>query len=92
MITRMERMGKYNRVNNIFLNARNNTWYSESQAAMGHVIDAVIWWTGNGRFTGMQSDTVIQFMQDADNYELEETNQNSKRGASLNIRYLPPEQ
>ena len=87
---RMERTGKFDRVNNRFLNSRDNQWYPESRAAMGHVIDAVIWWNSNGRFTSMQSDEVIRFMQDAENYELEETSQNSARGASLGIRYLPP--
>jgi hypothetical protein len=87
---RMQGMGRYDPETKMFYNVRDKKWYPESEAAMGHIIDAVIWWNSNGRFTEMQSDEVIQFMQDPDNYELEETRQNSARGAALNIRYLPP--
>lgn len=87
---RMVRTSKYDVTKNVFLNSRDNQWYAEARAAMGHVIDAVIWWNSNGRFKGMQSDAVLRFMEDPANYEFEETIQNSTRGASLGIRYLPP--
>ena len=87
---RMVRTKKYDLSTNAFYNSRDGVWYAESKAAMGHVIDAVIWWNSNGRFKGMQNDDVLRFMQDPDNYELEESGQNNSRGASLGIRYLPP--
>lgn len=87
---RMEQMGRYDPVKKTFFDVYAKTWYPENVAAMGHKIDAVIWWNSNGRFTGMRSETVDRFMKDPDNYELEETTQNSARGAALAERYLPP--
>lgn len=86
----MEQMGRYDQVKKTFFDVYAKTWYPENVAAMGHKIDAVIWWNSNGRFTGMRSEAVERFMKDPDNYELEETTQNSARGAALSERYLPP--
>ena len=68
---------------------RDNTWYPLSQADMGHVIDASVWWNSNGRFKGPKAPEVLNFMKDADNYEFEESSQNQSRGAS-SPNYLPP--
>lgn len=87
---RMARQGKYDSTTNTFRDRNLNAWFPEARAAMGHVIDAVRWWNSNGRLTGAQSPVVLQFMADADNYELEETNSNSSRGASLGATYLNP--
>jgi hypothetical protein len=62
------------------------TWWPISACVMGHIIDAVIWWNTNGRFTGPQSDEVEKFMTDADNYEIEPSGPNSLRGALLGGR------
>ncbi|WP_310425628.1 DUF4157 domain-containing protein [Chamaesiphon sp. VAR_48_metabat_135_sub] len=86
---RMIAMNKFNVTSNQFLNSRNGKWYSFSQADMGHIIDASSWWNSNGRFKGPQSPEVFQFMKDPDNYEFEESGQNSSRGASA-PNYLPP--
>jgi hypothetical protein len=66
--------------------------YPISECAMGHIIDAVTWWNTNGRFTGPQSSEVQKFMTDPDNYEIEPSGPNSRRGALLGGRggrYLP---
>jgi len=86
---RMAALGKYNSTNNTFFNARDNTWYPLSQADMGHIIDASVWWNSNGRFKGPKAPEVLQFMEDPDNYEFEESSQNQSRGAS-SPNYLPP--
>ena len=86
---RMIALGKYDPKTNKFFNARNNTWYPLSQADMGHVIDASVWWNSNGRFKGPKAPEVRQFMTDPDNYEFEESNQNRLRGAAA-PNYLPP--
>jgi len=60
---------------------------------MGHIVDAVVWWNSNGRLTYPQSPTVLAFMNDPDNYELEPSGANRARGAALGargVRYLPP--
>jgi filamentous hemagglutinin len=67
--------------------------YHLDTCAMGHIIDAVTWWNTNGRFTGPQSTEVQTFMTDPNNYEIEPSGPNSRRGAQLGGRggrYLPP--
>ena len=89
---RMQREGKLIVKNGIeeILNSRDNTWWNIGNCDMGHIIDAVTWWNSNGRLTGERSPTVISFMNDPDNYELEPSPINQARGAALGIRYLPP--
>jgi hypothetical protein len=57
-----------------------------SACAMGHVIDAVLWWNTNGRFTGPQSPEVARFMTDPLNYEIEPQDSNSLRGSLMGGR------
>ncbi len=64
-----------------------------SQCDMGHLIDAVLWWNSNGRFTYPQSPTVDAFMKDPQNYEFEPSDTNQLRGRQLaagGARYLIP--
>ena len=65
--------------------------YPIGECDMGHIIDAVLWWNTNGRFTGPQSSEVQQFMTDPNNYEIEPSGPNRLRGALLSarVRYLP---
>lgn len=86
---RMEALGKFDPKTNKFFNARDNKPYSLSQADMGHIIDASVWWNSNGRFKGPKAPEVLNFMKDPDNYEFEESGQNRSRGAS-SPNYLPP--
>jgi hypothetical protein len=65
-------------------------WVNVRNCDMGHVIDAVAWWNSNGRLTGPQSQAVLAFMNDADNYELEPSAANRWRGARIGAHYLPP--
>ena len=60
---------------------------------MSHVVDAVLWWNTEGRFTGAQSSAALNFMKDPKNYELEPSSANRKRGAELagrGVRYQTP--
>jgi hypothetical protein len=60
---------------------------------MSHVVDAVLWWNTQGRFTGAQSSAVQKFMNDPNNYILEPSAANRARGAAMagrGVRYLPP--
>lgn len=95
---RMERQGKYRPDTHEVLYMRDpsgdpvasGTWYPESVCVMGHIIDAVTWWNSNDRFTGQRSATVLKFMEDADNYELEPSGPNSARGAKIKDHYRHP--
>jgi len=99
VIERMEKQGKYKTVKegNLptprFLDTRNPlpAWLSPSQADMGHIVDAVLWWNAVGRF-GVGGNKVEKFMNDSDNYELEESSHNRSDGASLGSdnNYKPP--
>jgi hypothetical protein len=61
---------------------------------LSHVVDAVHWWNTEGRFRGgARSPAVRKFMNDPNNYILESSAANRKRGAELaarGVRYLPP--
>lgn len=60
---------------------------------MSHIVDAVLWWNTQGRFTGARSDAVTRFMNDPDNYILEPLSANRSRGAELaarGVRYQDP--
>ena len=89
--SRMKREGKYNPQTKMVL--YHGVWHPESNCDMSHIVDAVLWWNSNGRFTGPQSRTVIQFMTDPSNYELEPKEPNQQRGRSLanrGVHYLEP--
>ncbi len=94
---RMKKTGKYDTAGHPghFQDRYNNTeWHPLSEANLGHVINAVNWWNSNGRFTGAKSSEVAKFMNDPDNYELEDKVQNQQRGsleAAENVRYLNPD-
>jgi hypothetical protein len=71
----------------------NSPWIPIAECDMGHLVDAVVWWNSNGRLTGAQSSTVLAFMDDHRNYELEASADNRRRGAALaarRIRYEAP--
>ena len=92
---RMQAEGKFRIQNGVgqILYSRDGKWWNESQCDMGHVIDAVTWWNSNGRLTGAQSSSVLNFMNNPINYELEPSEANRLRGSALSargIRYLPP--
>ena len=64
-----------------------------SACDMSHVVDAVLWWNTQGRFTGVRSSAVVNFMMDPNNYILEPSAANRARGAALagrGVRYQPP--
>ena len=51
--------GRYGRDSNrIPLPAGHYTWHRMADCDMGHIVDAVVWWNSNGRFTGPQSPEV----------------------------------
>jgi hypothetical protein len=68
-------------------------WHSVNDCDMSHVIDAVTWWNSNGKLTGAQSPTVLAFMNNPLNYELEPSSSNRSRGAQLaadSVNYEAP--
>ncbi|RDC62670.1 eCIS core domain-containing protein [Adhaeribacter pallidiroseus] len=88
---RMKSLGKYDTAQKPGqFKDRGGEWFPIKVVNMGHVIDAAKWWNSNGRFKGPRAPEVISFMNDPDNYELEDKVQNQLRGATEGDRYLPP--
>jgi hypothetical protein len=103
--SRMARQGNYRRDNGgeilYFRDSDGNPlsdptkarWVNVRNCDLGHIVDAVSWWNSNGRLTYAQSPTVLEFMNDPSNYELEPSAVNQRRGALLaarGVRYLLP--
>jgi hypothetical protein len=88
---RMEKEGLYDPIAKTV--KEKGKWIPESMCDLSHVVDAVLWWNTEGRFTGAQSTAAINFMKNPKNYILESSAANRIRGAQLGGRgvvYLPP--
>ncbi|MFL6201629.1 MAG: toxin TcdB middle/N-terminal domain-containing protein [Thermoanaerobaculia bacterium] len=59
---------------------------------MGHLVDAARGWNAIGRFFGARHKVIRAFMNDPENYELEDGHTNMQKGAKMGatIRYLDP--
>jgi hypothetical protein len=104
ILDRMEREGKYDRATGMVIYARDmvegrplqpgekTTRVPVEDCDLGHIVDAVVWWNANGRFTGIRSTEVRAFMDDPNNYEFEPAGPNQARGRArgTTIEYLPP--
>jgi hypothetical protein len=66
-------------------------WIMLKDAELSHTMDAVKWWNETGRFTGVKSQKVREFMTNPDNYILDKPGPNRSAGGKIKEGYLPPE-
>ena len=87
--SRMQKEGRYDPKTESVLEG--GKWIPTSACDMSHVVDAVLWWNTNGRFTGAQSGAVKAFMNDPNNYILESSGAKLPHCGGVSIDREPDE-
>jgi hypothetical protein len=93
VVRRMERDGQISeRGGKKWVKASDGEWIPIEQADLAHRVDAMKWWNEEGKYWGPKHQKVKDFMNDPNNYTLDQVGPQRSAGAKLkDIGYDPPD-